>query len=44
MVGHVRRATRARALMAADNEPAEAALRANTLRITAAELAAAAAR
>ncbi len=29
----------ARALMAADNEPAEAALRANTLRITAAELA-----
>jgi 16S rRNA (cytosine967-C5)-methyltransferase len=28
-----------RALMAADNEPAEAALRANTLRITAAELA-----
>jgi len=28
----------ARALMAADNEPAEAALRANTLRITAAEL------
>ena len=30
----------ARALMAADNEPAEAALRANTLRTTAAELAA----
>ena len=30
----------ARATMAADNEPAEAALRANTLRITAAELAA----
>ena len=29
----------ARALMAADNEPAEAALRANTLRITAADLA-----